>query len=105
MRHGILVGERRIPMDVPASPAELPEWHACVGAFQVRCRRPEGRAALERDPTGLLTELPNQHGDPMAQAGPGTRAQRWQECLTHRPWDEEDLNRQRVQKMRAEATR
>lgn len=40
---------------------------------------------------GLLTELPNQHGDTMAQAVPGTSAQRVQEFLTKRPWDEEDL--------------
>jgi SRSO17 transposase len=92
-------------MDVPASPAELPEWHACVGAFQGRCRRPEGRHALERDTTGRLTELPKQHGDPIAQAVPGTRAQRVQECLTPRPWAAEDRNHQRVQKMVAEATR
>jgi SRSO17 transposase len=36
---------------------------------------------------------------------PGTSAQRLQECLTNMPWDEEDLNRQRVQKMIAEAKR
>ena len=35
-------------MDVPTSPAALPELHAFLGAFQVRFRRPEGREALER---------------------------------------------------------
>jgi hypothetical protein len=35
-------------MAVPASPAALPEWPACVGAFQVRLRRPAGRQALAR---------------------------------------------------------
>lgn len=35
-------------MDVHASPAELPELHEFLRAFQVRFRRPEGRAALER---------------------------------------------------------
>jgi SRSO17 transposase len=90
-------------MDVPASPAALPEWQACLGAFQVRFRRPEGREALERDTTGQLTELPNKNSDPIAQAVPGTWAQRLQEVLTNMPWDEEDLNRQRVQKMVAEA--
>src|SRR5215813_3542862 len=105
MRRGILFGERRIPMDVHASPAELPEVRAFLGAFQVRFRRPEGRAALERYTTGLLTELPNKNGDTIAQAVPGTSAQRLQEFLTNMQWDEEDLNRQRVQKMMAEATR
>jgi SRSO17 transposase len=41
----------------------------------------------------------------MAQAVPGTRAQRVQAFLTKRPWDEEDLTRQRVAKMMAAATR
>jgi SRSO17 transposase len=105
MHRGILFNERRIPMDVHASPAELPELQAFLGAFQVRFRRPEGREALERYTTGLLTELPNKNGDTIAQAVPGTSAQRLQEFLTNMQWDEEDLNRQRVQKMVAEVAR
>jgi SRSO17 transposase len=91
-------------MDVHASPAVLPELQTFLDAFQVRFRRPEGRVALERYTTGLLTELPNKNGDTIAQAVPGTSAQRLQEFLTNMPWDEEDLNRQRVHKMIAEAT-
>jgi SRSO17 transposase len=91
-------------MDVHASPAKLPELQEFLGAFQVRFRRPEGRDALERYTTGLLTELPNKHCDTIAQAVPGTSEQRLQEFLTNMPWDEADLNRQRVQKMIAEAT-
>jgi SRSO17 transposase len=91
-------------MDVHASPAELPELQEFLGAFQVHFRRPEGRETLERYTTGLLTELPNKHCDTMAQAVPGTSEQRLQEFLTTRQWDEEDLNRQRVQKIIAEAT-
>jgi SRSO17 transposase len=91
-------------MDVPASPAELPELKAFLGAFQVRFRRPEGVDALERYTTGLLTELPNKNGDTIARAVPGTSEQCLQEFLTNRPWDAEDLNRQRVHKMVAEAT-
>jgi SRSO17 transposase len=52
----------------------------------------------------LLTELPNKNGDTIAQAVPGMSAQRLQEFLTNMQWDEEDLNRQRVAKMLAEAT-
>ena len=92
-------------MDVHASPAELPELQALLGAFQVRFRRPEGREALERYTTGLLTELPNKNGDTIAQAVPGTSEQRLQEFLSKMQWDAEDLNRQRVHKMMAEATR
>jgi SRSO17 transposase len=92
-------------MDVHASPVELPELQEFLGAFQVRFRRPEGRKALERYTTGLLTELPNKNCDTLAQAVPGSSEQRLQEFLTNMQWDEEDLNRQRVRKMIAEATR
>ena len=91
-------------MDVQASPAEWPELNEFLGAFQVRFRRPEGREALERSTTGLLTELPNKNCDTIAQAVPSISEQRWQAFLTTMPWDEEDLNRQRVQKMVDEAT-
>ncbi|MDQ5852766.1 MAG: IS701 family transposase [Chloroflexota bacterium] len=91
-------------MDVHASPVELPELQEFLGAFQVRFRRPEGVHTLERYLTGLLTELPNKNCDTIAQAVPGTSEQRLQEFLTNMPWDEEDLNRQRVQKMSMEAT-
>jgi SRSO17 transposase len=91
-------------MDVHASPAELPELQEFLGAFQRGFRRPEGAAALERYLTGLLTELPTKNGATLAQAVPRTSEQRLQECLTNRQWDEEDLTRQRGQKMLAEAT-
>ena len=70
----------------------------------MRFRRPEGRTALERYTTGLLTELPNKNCDTIAQAVPGTSEQRLQEFLTNMSWDEEDRNRQRVQKMIVEAS-
>src|SRR5688572_32782164 len=91
-------------MDGHASPAELPELQEFLACFQVRFRRPEGRAALERYTTRLLTELPNKNCDTIAQAVPGTSEQRLQEFLTNMQWDEADLNRQRVEKMLAEAT-
>jgi len=92
-------------MDVHASPAELPELQEFLGAFQVGFRRPEGRKALERDTIGLLTEVPNKNCDTLAQAVPGTSEQRLQEFRTNMQWDEDDLNRQRVQKMVAEVRR
>jgi SRSO17 transposase len=91
-------------MDVHASPDELPELKAFLGSFQVRFRRPEGAEALERYTTGLLTELPDKNCDTIAQAVPGTSEQCLQEFLTNMQWDEADLNRQRVQKMVADAT-
>jgi SRSO17 transposase len=92
-------------MDVHASPTALPELHEFLASFQVRFRRPEGREALERYTTGLLTEVRNKNCDTLAQAVPGTSEQRLQEFLTNMQWDAEDLNRQRVQKMSAEAAR
>ena len=91
-------------MDIHASPASLPELDEFLATFQVRFRRPEGKAALERYLTGLLTELPNKNCDTMAEAVPGTNEQRLQELLTNMQWDEQDLNCQRVAKMIAEAT-
>jgi SRSO17 transposase len=91
-------------MDVHASPDPLPELQGFLSRFQVRFHRPEARAALERYTTGLRTELPNKNCDTMAQAVPGTSEQRLQGVLSSMAWDEEDLNRQRVQLMRATAT-
>src|ERR687891_33783 len=100
----MLLRERRSAMDVHASPDPLPELQGFLSRFQVRFHRPEARAALERYTTGLLTELPNKNCDTMAQAVPGTSEQRLQGFLSSMAWDEEDLNRQRVQLMLATAT-
>jgi SRSO17 transposase len=91
-------------MDVHASPAVLPELEEFLASFPVRFRRPEGAHALERYLTGLRTELPNKNCDTMAQAVPGTRAQRLQACLTNRQWDHDDVNRQRVEQRIAAVT-
>jgi SRSO17 transposase len=91
-------------MDVHASPDLLPELDVFLSTFKLRFRRPEAEAALERYLTGLLTELPNKNCDTMAQAVPGTHEQRLQGLLTTMQWDEEALNRQRVEKMIAAAT-
>jgi SRSO17 transposase len=82
----------------------LPELQTFLGNFRVRFRRPEAKGALERYTTGLLTELPNKNCDTLARAVPGSSEQRLQGFLTTMDWDEEDLNRQRVQFMIATAT-
>src|ERR687893_2481927 len=91
-------------MDVHASPASLPELDDFLSTFKVHFRRREAQAALERYLTGLLTDLSNKNCDTMAQAVPGTHEQRLQGFLTTMQWDEEELNRQRVEQMIAEAT-
>jgi SRSO17 transposase len=91
-------------MNVHASPSTLPELDEFLSTFHLKFRRSEGKAALERYLTGLLTELPNKNCDTIATIVPGTSEQRLQEFLTKMQCDEDDLNRQRVEKMIAEAT-
>src|SRR5512134_473417 len=91
-------------MNVHASPSTLPELADFLSMFNLKFRRSEGEAALERYLTGLLTELPNKNCDTLAAAVPGTSEQRLQELLTNMHWDDQDLNRQRVEKLIAEAT-
>lgn len=49
--------------------------------------------------TGLLTEHPHKNCETLAEVVPGTNAQQLNNLLTEMTWDEEDLNRQRVQFM------
>ena len=91
-------------MKVHASPTTLPELDEFLSTFHLKFRRSEGKAALERYLTGLLTELPNKNCDTMASAVPGTSEQRLQEFLTKMQWDEDDLNRQRVEQMITDTT-
>jgi hypothetical protein len=83
---------------IPHAPsAPLPELAEFLAPFRVHFQRSEGPQALERYLTGLLTEHPNKNCDTIAQIVPGTSEQRLQGLLTSIDWDEEDLNRQRVQ--------
>lgn len=91
-------------MESHASPAPLPELDEYLSGFTLRFRRFEGEQALDRYLTGLLTELPNKNCDTMAQAVPGTSEQRLQELVTRMHWDEQDVNRQRVERLCREAT-
>jgi SRSO17 transposase len=88
----------RIP-HAPSTP--LPELAEFLAPFRVHFRRSEGPQALERYLTGLLTEHPNKNCDTLAQVVPGTSEQRLQGLLTAMAWDEEELNRQRVEQMLA----
>src|SRR3981081_4349731 len=82
-----------------APAATLPELDEFLRPFQVHFTRSEGRQSLERYLTGLLTEHNNKNCDTIAQVVPGTSEQRLQGLLTEMVWDEDDLNRQRVQRM------
>src|SRR5215831_14289755 len=87
---------KRIPQ-VPSTP--LPELAEFLEPFRVQFRRSEGRQSLERYLSGLFTEHPNKNCDTLAQIVPGTSEQRLQGLMTSIDWDEDDLNRQRVETM------
>ena len=85
---------------IPHAPTEpLPELAEFLAPFRVHFARSEGPHALERYVTGLLTEHPNKNCDTIAQVVPGTSEQSLQGLLTVMEWDEDDLNRQRVQQL------
>lgn len=85
---------------MPQAPTEpLPELAAFLEPFHVHFTRSEGRHALERYLTGMLTEHPNKNCDTIATVVPDTSEQSLQGLLTNMIWDEDDLNRQRVQQM------
>jgi len=83
---------------LPQAPSEpLPELAEFLAPFQVHFNRIESRSASERYVTGLLLEHPTKNCDTLAAVVPGTSEQRLQGLLTQMAWDEQDLNRQRVQ--------
>src|SRR2546421_1192197 len=84
-------------LKAPSEP--MPELAAFLEPFHVQFARSEGPQALERYLTGLLTDLPNKNCETIAANIPGTSEQRLQGLLTAMAWDENDLNRQRVQRM------
>jgi SRSO17 transposase len=86
---------------LPHAPAQpLPELADFLAPFRVHFARREGPHALERYLTGLLTEHPNKNCDTLADVVPGTSEQRLQGFLTEMAWDHDDLNHQRVQRLR-----
>jgi SRSO17 transposase len=88
--------DKRMPQ-APGKP--IPELDEFLRDFRIQFQRREGRTAMERYLTGLLTEHPNKNCDTLAAVVPGTSEQQLQGLLTQMAWDAPALNRQRVQKM------
>jgi SRSO17 transposase len=87
---------------VPLAPGEpLPALDAFLRPFHVHFARSEATHALERYLTGMFTEHPNKNCDTIAQVVPDTSEQSLHNLLTGMLWDEDDLNRQRVQSLLA----
>src|SRR3954454_6098055 len=90
----------RSTIRIPQAPTEpLPELAEFLKPFRAHFTRSEGRHALDRYLTGLLTELPNKNCDTIAASIPGTSEQQLQGLLTTTAWNEEDLNGQRVRRL------
>jgi hypothetical protein len=90
------------PHRMPQAPSEPPPALAeFLSHFHVHFAQQRSRATVARYLSGLLTEHPNKNCDTLAAVVPGTTEQQLQHLLTGIGWDEEDLNRQRVQVMRA----
>src|SRR3954465_6980868 len=90
----------RSTIRIPQAPTEpMPELAEFLKPFHAHFTRSEGRHALDRYLTGLLTELPNKNCDTIAASIPGTSEQQLQGLLTTTAWDEQDLNGQRVRRM------
>lgn len=86
----------------PSEP--MPELAEFLSQFRVHFNRSASQRAAERYLTGLLLEHPNKNCDTIAAIVPDTSEQRLQGLLTSMVWDENDLNRQRVQTLRALGT-
>jgi SRSO17 transposase len=77
----------------------MPELAQFLAPLDVHFAQASSARVLDRYVTGLLTEHPNKNCQTMAEVVPGTTDQRLNNLLTGMDWDEEDLNRQRVQIM------
>src|SRR3954453_18537132 len=86
----------RVP-HAPSTP--LPQLAEFLAPFRIHFKRSEGPQALERYLTGLLTEHPNKNCDTLPRVVPGTPERRLQGLRTAIAWDEEGLNRQRVERL------
>ena len=83
---------------MPQAPsAPLPELAEFLAPFRLEFTFNRSFTSLERYLTGLLTEHPHKNCDTMAQVVPGTTQQNLQYLLTDLVWDEQALNRQRIQ--------
>ena len=85
---------KRIPQ-APHDP--LPALAEFLAPFRVQFVQANSARNLERYLTGLLTEHPNKNCETLAGVLPGTNQQRLHHLLTDLIWDEQDLNRQRLE--------
>src|SRR5712691_9814892 len=80
-------------------PKALPELAAFLEPFAPLFRRQTSRESMERYLTGLLTDLPHQTCDTIAQVIAGTSIARLQHLLTDAAWDPLSLDEARVKRL------
>ena len=74
---------------IPRAPTKpQPDLATFLEPFHVHFLRSEGRHALDRYLTGLLSELPNKNCDTIAASIPGTSEQQLQGLLSTTGWDQ-----------------
>ncbi len=64
--------------------------------FGALVRRSEGKHALQRSTTGLLSDLSRKTAAGMVRALPGTNDQRLREFLTNTAWEAGEMDRLRI---------
>ena len=99
----VVVSHMKTPIVPKASPETLPELAAYLKPFAPLFRRSTSRASVERDLTGLLTDLPRKNCDTIAAVVVGTSTERLQHLLTDATWDPQALDTQRVQNLVAQS--
>ncbi len=89
--------QERLPQ-APRVP--LPELAEFLAPLRVHFTQGPSAETLRRYLTGLLSEHPNKNCDTLAEVVPETTEQQLNHLLTDMVWDENNLNRQRIARMR-----
>lgn len=92
-------------MAIPkAGPEPLVELEQFLEPFGSLVLRSESRETLERYTTGLLSDVGRKNAAELGRALPGTNSQRLQEFLTRTAWDSWEMDRLRIEILRAHAS-
>src|SRR5258708_20561695 len=87
------MNKNRVPK---ASPEPLPELAAFLEPFASLFRRHTSRESMERYLTGLLTDLPHNTCETIADVTAGITSERLQHLLTDAAWDPRQLHDARL---------
>src|ERR1700739_1324323 len=89
------------PARLPQAPrTPLPELAEFLAPLRVHFAQGPSAETLRQYLTGLLSEPPNKNCDTLAGTVPETTKHQFHHLLTDMVWDETNLNRQRIARMR-----